>query len=236
MPSAITVPWSITTIWSASRSASSRYCVVSSTVVPAATRPSIVSHRPSRLRGSRPGRRLVEEQHRRAEHERRGEVEPAAHAARVGLRGPPGGLAELEALEQLVARARAPPRAACGRAGRPSRGSRPGQVLVDRGVLTREPDLARRRRRRARRRARDARAARVGPEQRGEDPDRGGLAGTVGPEQPEHATGRCREVDAAERAHRAVGLRQPLHDYCVIRHMRAASEGCSFHGTGGHTP
>ncbi len=54
VPSAITLPWSITTIWSASRSASSRYCVVSSTVLPAATRASIVSHMPTRLRGSSP--------------------------------------------------------------------------------------------------------------------------------------------------------------------------------------
>ena len=34
VPSAITLPWSMTTMLSASRSASSRYCVVSSTVVP----------------------------------------------------------------------------------------------------------------------------------------------------------------------------------------------------------
>ena len=54
VPWAITLPWSMTTIESARRSASSRYWVVSSTVVPPATRSSIVSHRPSRLRGSRP--------------------------------------------------------------------------------------------------------------------------------------------------------------------------------------
>ncbi len=54
LPSAITRPWSITAIRSARRSASSRYWVVSSTVVPSATRPSIVSQRPMRLRGSSP--------------------------------------------------------------------------------------------------------------------------------------------------------------------------------------
>ena len=102
-----------------------------------------------------PGGRLVEEQHRRAEHERGGEVEPAAHAAGVGLRRPLGGLGELEALEQLAARARARPRGACGRAGRPSRGSR------SRSGSRRPRRTARRarswraaRRRRARRRAR----------------------------------------------------------------------------------
>ena len=54
VPSAITRPWSITAMRSASRSASSRYCVVSSTVVPRATRSSIVSHSARRLRGSSP--------------------------------------------------------------------------------------------------------------------------------------------------------------------------------------
>ena len=54
VPSAITRPWSITTMWSARRSASSRYCVVSSTVVPAAVRASIVSHIDRRLAGSSP--------------------------------------------------------------------------------------------------------------------------------------------------------------------------------------
>jgi len=39
---------------SASRSASSRYWVVSSTVVPSETRSSIISHSAMRLRGSRP--------------------------------------------------------------------------------------------------------------------------------------------------------------------------------------
>ena len=53
-PSSITRPWSMTATLSASRSASSRYWVVSSTVAPRPTRRSIVSHIPSRLRGSRP--------------------------------------------------------------------------------------------------------------------------------------------------------------------------------------
>ena len=70
------------------------------------------------------GRRLVEEQHRRAEDKRGREVEPAAHAARVRLHRPPGGLGEVEALEQLVGPLARLRHAACGRAGRPSRGSR----------------------------------------------------------------------------------------------------------------
>ncbi len=54
VPSAITRPWSMTAMRSASRSASSRYCVVSTTVVPCATIARTISHTWLRLRGSRP--------------------------------------------------------------------------------------------------------------------------------------------------------------------------------------
>ena len=48
------------------------------------------------------GGRLVEEEDRRVGDERGGEVEAAAHSTRVGLRDPPAGVAEAEAVEQLV--------------------------------------------------------------------------------------------------------------------------------------
>ena len=51
------------------------------------------------------GGRLVEEEDRRPRDERGGEVEPAAHAARVGPDEAVGGLGEVEALEQLASRA-----------------------------------------------------------------------------------------------------------------------------------
>jgi hypothetical protein len=54
VPSAMTLPWSITAIRPASRSASSRYCVVSRTVVPLATTIRMMSQTWLRLRGSRP--------------------------------------------------------------------------------------------------------------------------------------------------------------------------------------
>ena len=62
VPVAIDRPWSTMTTWSASWSASSRYCVVSSTSVPSRTSARMASHSSIRLRGSRPGGRLVEEQ------------------------------------------------------------------------------------------------------------------------------------------------------------------------------
>ena len=160
-----------------------------------------------------PGGGLVEEEDRRAEDERGREVEPAAHAARVRLHRPPGRLGQVEALEQLVARACAPPPAACGRAGRPSRGSR------SRSGSRPRPRTGRRGRssraappRRARRRGRPRARSRVGLQQRGQDPHRGGLAGSVGAEQTEHAARPRREVHAAQRAHRAVRLLEALDD------------------------
>src|SRR5712692_124626 len=54
VPEAITWPRSMTTLWSASWSASSRYWVVSSTVVPPATRSRMKDHMSSRVRGSSP--------------------------------------------------------------------------------------------------------------------------------------------------------------------------------------
>ena len=50
-----------------------------------------------------PGGRLVEEHHGRVGDQRRGEIEPAAHAAGVRLRDAARDLEQVEALEQLVA-------------------------------------------------------------------------------------------------------------------------------------
>ena len=84
-PRAITRPWSTTTMSSARRSASSRYCVVSRIVAPPATR--LVEHVPEVVARPRvkARRRLVEEQHLGLGDQRRREVEPPAHAAGVLL-------------------------------------------------------------------------------------------------------------------------------------------------------
>ena len=102
VPRAMIRPSSTTAISSASSSASSRYCVVRSSVAPSRTCVRITSHMPSLPRGSRPGRRLVEKEHVRAADQRASEVEPAAHPAGVRLRDAVGGVLELEPLEQLV--------------------------------------------------------------------------------------------------------------------------------------
>ena len=75
VPDAITSPWSMTTMSSASSSASSRYCVQSKRVVPPATSSRIIAHIPTRLRGSRPGRGFVQEKDPRLADKARGQVE-----------------------------------------------------------------------------------------------------------------------------------------------------------------
>ena len=80
-------PWSMMPTRSASSSASSRYWVVRKIVMPssALSRRTSLPHRGAADRVE-PGRRLVEEQDLRVVDERRGQVEAAPHAARVGAR------------------------------------------------------------------------------------------------------------------------------------------------------
>ena len=80
--------------------------------------PHLVPHRQP-ARGVEAGRRLVEEQHLGPVHERRREVEPALHAARVALDPAVGRVLELDQLEQLLGARRAP-RAATARTAAPA--------------------------------------------------------------------------------------------------------------------
>ncbi len=138
--------------------------------------------------------------HRGLGDEARGEVQPAAHAARVGGDAPARGRAvEAEAVQQVggagVRRRRGRP------ASRPiiRRFSAPVCSASSAGVLAGEAD-----RPRAPRRARPPRRTRPratvpasAAQQRGQDPHRGRLAGAVGAEQGEHAARRRPQVDAA---------------------------------------
>ena len=91
----------MTTISSASSSASSRYWVVSSSVVPPAASDRMMSHIPIRGPRVQAGGRLVEEEHPGLADQAGGQVEPALHAAGVGLGRPVGGIEQAELLEQL---------------------------------------------------------------------------------------------------------------------------------------
>jgi hypothetical protein len=121
----------------------------------------------------------------------------------------PPGLGQVELLEQF---GRAPPGRRPGQAGQP--GDHPQVLLaglrrVQRGELTGEADPT----------AdltpvadhvepRHPGLARVGPDQRGQDAHRRGLACAVRPEQGEHAAARDPQSDAAQHADAPVGLGQ----------------------------
>ncbi len=156
-------------------------------------------------------RRLVEEQNLRAPDETGTQVQSPAHAAGVRLGHAVGRVRQLEALEDLLA--------ASLRLGGGHVVQTPHhlevlqarQVLVHRGVLSREadhvPELLRLT---DHVEAGDGRSARIGMQQRGQDPDGGRLPRAVGSEEPEDRSGRDTEVDARERLDLAVPLRQAL--------------------------
>ena len=122
VPWATARPWSSTTMSSASRSASSRYCVVRISVVP--SRDELAQQVPEVVAATRveAGGRLVEEEHLGVADEARREVEAPAHAAREGLHEVGGLVGEVELLEQLVGAAAGVGLRAGGAGGRPSRG------------------------------------------------------------------------------------------------------------------
>ena len=82
----------------------------------------------------------------------------------------------------------------------------------------------------------DARGARVGLEQGGEDADGGRLARRRWAEQAQHGSGLGAQVHAAEGVHLAVGLLQPLRDDRWVRHEgRTVAKACRARGTVWHT-
>src|SRR4051794_24992978 len=151
--------------------------------------------------GVEPGRRLVEEDDRPRHEQARGEVEAAAHAARVGADEAVGRCGEVEALEHLgAALARRAGRQAL-QPGEQDEVLATGEALVERGLLAGEGDLladgggvaddvV----------AADERAPAVRHEEGGEDADGGRLAGAVVAEQAAGLARRDLEVDAGERA------------------------------------
>ena len=201
VPSRTIRPSSMIARRSQSWSASSRYCVVRKTVVPRALMRRTSSQTVSRLAGSRPGGRLVEEQDLGLVDERRREVQAALHPAGVALDAAVGGVLELDEREQLLARARracarrARTAGPAGRAARARSGAGRGPascsatpILLARAVgVAGDVDAG------------DARAAGGDRQQRGEHPHGRRLAGAVGPEEAEDLAGVDVEVDAAHR-------------------------------------
>ena len=210
MPSAMTRPWSMTASRSARRSASSRYCVVSSTVVPSAAIWRTRSHTWLRLRGSRP---VVGSSRNRISgpgDQAGGDVDAAPHAAREGPHLPAGGVREPE--RRRAARSprlrasvqdRPSSRLTSTRFSCPVRSSSteaywPVRLTFCRTAAASRDHVVAEHRGPAARRL----------EQRGEHADRGGLAGAVGAEQAVDGAAADRQVNAVQGPRGAEGLDQ----------------------------
>jgi hypothetical protein len=181
-----------------------------------------------------PGRGFVEEDHRRPTDQTGREVESAPHTAGVRLGHPACRLGQVEPLEQLRRPVPRVPRRQVEQLTDQQQVLGPGEVLVHRGVLTGQadclphavgvtPDVE----------PSDLGIATVGAEQGRKDPDRGGLAGTVGAEQTENGAVADPKVDvvegegAAEPLRQAVSLDGVSHDdllTCVVDSMRAGPD------------
>ena len=212
VPAATVRPSESTTIWSARRSASSRYWVVSTSATPSATRPSTAPHMSWRLAGSRPVVGSSRKTTGRVHDQAGGEVEPPAHAAGVGADLAVGGVGDAEALEQLARRARRR-RAleSCWRRPSSIRFSRPVRRSSSEACWPASDDLlAHGAGRGGDVVAGDERAALRRCEQGGEDADGGRLARAVVAEQAEHGAGLDGEVEArAGRRSRRSACRGP---------------------------
>ena len=99
-------------------------------------------HRPHLAPAARvqAGGRLVQEQHRGPLDQARGQVEPAPHATGIGLDRTPGGVGQVEPLQQLT---RPPLRLRPGHLQQPpdqQQVLKTSQILIDRRVLAGQPD------------------------------------------------------------------------------------------------
>ncbi len=166
------------------------------------------------------GRRFVQEQHGRTGHQAGREVEPAAHTTGVPLEDPVGGIGQFELREQLGRACTGPRTPHVAELADQDQVLAAGEQPVQGGVLRGDPDVAPDLCRVGHHvDAGDGSASRVRHCQRGQDPDRGRLACTVGPEQSEDRPGCHREADPCEGLGLPVALDQPLGlDHHVGRH------------------
>ena len=169
--------------------------------------------------GVQAGGGLVEEEHAGLVDERHRDVQPSLHAARVGAADAVGRLGQPESVKQRVDPLLERPPAQAVHLALQAQVLTAGRLPVDAGLLGDDAD-----------RAADGvglvddvvggdrGCALIGPRERGEDLDRGGLARAVGPEQPEHRAGLHREVEPVERT-----------DVAGVRLAQSPGFDCMFH-------
>ena len=155
---------------------------------------------------------FVEEQERRFADQRGAEVEPAPHPTRVGAHPALGGVGEPERVDQRGAAGATVVIAEPVEAADQLEVLAPCQQLVDRRVLTGEPEVAAcLRRLPGHVRSAHGDVAVVGVEEGGDDVDECRLAGAVRTEQTDDLPGADVEVDAAQCLDRAEGAHHVAH-------------------------
>ena len=172
-----------------------------------------------------PGGGLVEEHQLRRDDDAGRDVEPAAHPAGVVLDQLARRLGEAERLEQLGCACLGGGAVQAQQTAEQDQVLAPGEVLVDRGQLSGEAHQA------AHRIglfddvvAEHPRAARVGPEQGGEHPDRRRLAGAVG---TEHAVDGAAAAPPGRRRRRRVCRRRTSRGRWPRSQVGNACSSCS---------
>ena len=150
---------------------------------------------------------LVEEDDGRPADQARGQIEPAAHAARVRLGHLAGGVGQVEPGQQLPGADLRLPAAQIQQLADHHQVLGAGEVFVDRGVLAGQADgVANLLRLADDVVPADPGGAGVGLQQGGQDADGGGLAGAVRAQHPEHAALSGSEVDPVQ----GLGGTEPL--------------------------
>ena len=196
-------PWSMIAIRSASWSASSRYWVVSNTVVPSVVEPAHLFPQREPAHRVEPGGGLVEEQHGGLMDQREGEIESPPHAARVGADATLGRTRETDPLEEIGAALLHRSPSGC-RTARPAARAARDRSSADRWPRPASATPMLRRTESASLHHVETghpRDAGRGPQQGGEHPHGRALAGAVGAEEAEHLARLDLEIDTVDRPH-----------------------------------
>ena len=190
-----------------------------------------LDHLPERQPASRieSGGGLVQEEHGRRGDQAHGEVETAAHPARIGLHLAPGRVGELEQFEQVAGAVLGIGLAEAVEPPKHEQVLFAGQILVHRRVLAGEPNALAHLARLARYVvAVHERSAPIGREQRAQDANHRRLAGAVRTEQRQDAPAFHGEVYALEHFQVLERLAQPGDDDRV-----SPGSGIRIHGRWG---
>ena len=177
---------------------------------------------PQAARRVQPRRRLVEEEHRRAGHQRPGQVQPSPHAAGVTLHHPVGRVGQLELGQEFLGPGPGGRPAQVGQLADEHQVLAPGQQRVQRRVLGGDADVAPHLARVAQHvDARHRGRSRIGAGQRGQDPHAGCLAGTVRAQEAEDGAGGDGKVHPGQGLGGAVAFGQSFrldHEFGSHRH------------------